>query len=786
MATHNGKEIGVTGTTKFDGIINEDYNSKLSGSNAIDTFDKMRKSDGTIRATIQAIQLPIRRANWYVKPANEEDEKAQEVADFVSRNLFDMMSITWDDFLRQALLSLPFGVMVFEKVFDFQQVDGKDRIVWKKFAPRLPKSIHKWETRTGETGIQQMAPDGRYIDIPIEKLLVFVNEKEGDNWWGISILRAAYKHWYFKNNYYKIDAIATERHGAGVPFAQYPDQVDDAELKALEKSLRRLRANEESFITYPEGYEVGFMKMEGKSVKEVDKMVAHHNREIVKSSLAQFLELGATEVGSRALSEDQTDLFLKSIEAVANNIADGVNKYAVKQLVDLNFNVDEYPKLDFTDIEKADVKSIAEAYGQLTQSGAIASQESDEQFFREMLSLPEKEEDRTPEVDQTDTEVEEEDIDEQIDSMEFKPGQSPSVKKKFKGHDQIKSEIYAEIEGKDVEDQVAYLNSEIDKVKTKKRTGKRLKRKSILSEVLKERERKLFQEHNDFKGWRPLTFAEQKVNLQGIQDKLDELIGNYAEKGSEIMNRERRRYIEELAVAVEAGDTAKIKSLDMRFGEEYTAALREFMDEAYIYGKNNAAREMGVPAPANDPRVVKNIDAAAANLTDEHRARLRTEAKTKLIEGVSKGASLSATIDAVDGKVADKIGDILHNTGGIVGGIHMNHGRRTAQVANSDNIYALQRSEVLDRKTCPYCLSVDGRIVEKGDPFAQNTIFHSNCRGIWVEILQDEEEKPSIDGIPKSLKDRFDGPVNDLRQPENPIPKEDGPAADFVKEQDDQ
>jgi hypothetical protein len=27
------------------------------------------------------------------------------------------------------------------------------------------------------------------------------------------------------------------------------------------------------------------------------------------------------------------------------------------------------------------------------------------------------------------------------------------------------------------------------------------------------------------------------------------------------------------------------------------------------------------------------------------------------------------------------------------------------------------------------CISVDGRIVEKDDPFAQNNIFHSNCRG---------------------------------------------------------
>jgi hypothetical protein len=60
--------------------------------------------------------------------------------------------------------------------------------------------------------------------------------------------------------------------------------------------------------------------------------------------------------------------------------------------------------------------------------------------------------------------------------------------------------------------------------------------------------------------------------------------------------------------------------------------------------------------------------------------------------------------------------------------------------------------------------SIDGRIVEKDDTFAQNTIFHSNCRSIWVAILKDEEELPSIGGIPGDA-------VNDLilTQPRNSI-----------------
>ena len=93
---------------------------------------------------------------------------------------------------------------------------------------------------------------------------------------------------------------------------------------------------------------------------------------------------------------------------------------------------------------------------------------------------------------------------------------------------------------------------------------------------------------------------------------------------------------------------------------------------------------------------------------------------------------------------------------------YVNHGRNVVHMINADKIYALQRSELLDSRTCNYFLSLDGRTIEKDDPFGRNTIFHSSCRGIWVSILMNEEEKPPIRGISQSLKDRFGDVVNDL------------------------
>src|SRR5690348_115645 len=105
--TKKGLEIGDTGTRILSGIISEEYNTKLLGINGVEVYDEMRKSDATVKAAVLATTLPIRAAEWYIEPARE-DATDIEIADFVSKALFEWQTIEWADLLRQALLSLPF------------------------------------------------------------------------------------------------------------------------------------------------------------------------------------------------------------------------------------------------------------------------------------------------------------------------------------------------------------------------------------------------------------------------------------------------------------------------------------------------------------------------------------------------------------------------------------------------------------------------------------------------------------------------------------------------------
>ena len=99
--------------------------------------------------------------------------------------------------------------------------------------------------------------------------------------------------------------------------------------------------------------------------------------------------------------------------------------------------------------------------------------------------------------------------------------------------------------------------------------------------------------------------------------------------------------------------------------------------------------------------------------------------------------------------------------------------------ANQFKIYALQRSELLDDKICNYCVSMDGRTVEPGDPITKHSQFHSRCRGIWVEIGIEETGKPIITGIPKYLRDKI-GSSNDSIQIPKAMPLSGSLAEEFV------
>lgn len=780
-----GMEIGDSGTEILQGIIREDFNPKLSESRAMKVYDEMRRTDSTVRATLSAVSLPISSANWFVQPATD-DAQDQEVADFVQSALMEWADDSFNDFMRHALLMLLFGVMAFEKVFTVREVEGKQMIVWKRIAPRLPKSIERWQTSDGGEGIEQRKVEGGIVSIPMDKLLVFVNEKEGDNWWGMSILRTAYQPWYIKQYMYKISAIAYERQGLGIPFAKLPQNASSRDIAKAEKLLREVRAHQHAYILEPHDMEFGFKDMQARNVMDPMPLINHHNREITKAMLAQFLELGAEGgSGSRALSEDHSELFLSAVDAVARNIADTFTKYAIKELVDLNFDdVQWYPKLTYTGVRKEDIESLAKAYKELTDAGGISPTENDEQFWRKKLNLPDK--DIGDQDDDTDTTppARAEDEDELIDELEMSDKRTAIKKKIFPERREIRGSVRTLLTScgsyeKAIE-KAKHLISAAEGVTTNKQFWSKVK--AELTFALADLRRQSFQEDNDFTSWRQLTFAERKVDFKSIQERLDDIEEKFRVEATEILERGADRYVKQLSQAILNEDEKAIENATLPVRGAYRAMIKRYLRDIYTFGKNGAAREMGREAPATPDATRRQIDITADTIVKDHIHAIETRAKTALVQAIRKPEPIEASenksraIGAIGAAVAAVIGSKVRHTAAIVMAGFVNFGRNDVFERYEDDIYALQWSAVLDGATCNLCLSLDARVFEKRDPIAQSAPVHSGCRCIIVEILKDEQDPPAIEGVPQSVRNRVGDETNDILQPKDPIVKKDSSA----------
>lgn len=393
-------ELGSAGNTVFGSWIQDDYNPKLFGLRGIQTYDRMRKSDGQVRATMRLVKSPLLSAQWYIEPYSQ-DQPDLDVAEAVEWALFEGTSRTWIQTLSESLLMLDYGYYVFEKVWKTVRwtpsragANVKTLVTWKKFAPRHPRTIAGWNFDANggiDSIVHRVSNSAGTIDtvIPINKLLIFTHDEEANDPQGISILRSAYKHWYIKEGLYKVDAIQKERHAIGIPYARLPQGFTEKDKTLANEMTRNLRTNEQSRVTIPPMFEVGFLKPEGQLV-DVLKSIDHHNHQISNNVLASFLDLGASNSGSRAVGDVQSDIFLKALRYLGDVVRGNFNLFAIPEFCNYNFTgIKGYPKLRVRRIgENVDNRALSVALANLSKSGYISPDTEMEAFLRDVYDLP--------------------------------------------------------------------------------------------------------------------------------------------------------------------------------------------------------------------------------------------------------------------------------------------------------------------------------------------------------------------------------------------------------------
>lgn len=377
----------------------------------LDVYDAMRRQDGQIISVLRAVQLPIRRTAWRIDPAGA----SPEVVRFVAANLGLPVvgqkpaplprvggRFSWSEHLALALTSLVFGHSYFEQVYRIERDERGVLRAWlRKLEWRPPKTISKIDVASdgGLIAIEQGAIGTGKHRMEVDRLVCYVNDREGGNWLGQSLLRPAYKFWLLKDRMLRVQAQAVDRNGMGVPVyttSEVPDAYEaeehakrqDDEVEKGLKIAQAFRSGRTAGASIPHGAEIKLLGVEGQ-LPDADKPIRYYDEQIARAVLAHFLNLG-TETGSWALGSTFADFFTLSLQTVALSIADTATQHIVEDLVEINFGPDEpAPRITFDEIGSQQ-RITAEAIKALVDAGVIKTDEDLERFVRQLYSLPDK------------------------------------------------------------------------------------------------------------------------------------------------------------------------------------------------------------------------------------------------------------------------------------------------------------------------------------------------------------------------------------------------------------
>lgn len=383
----NHTELGKTGLSQFSGQIQEDFLRELRGKEAYKRYNEMRLNSPIIAALLFAYEMAIRKVKWSFT-SDEENDPRIELLDRAR----DAMSLSWNDHITEALTMLPFGYSIFEIVY--QRVGSE--VLWRKFAPRGQDTVYQWgfDEAGGLTGFTQLtSPTYKPTFLPVERLILYRTRIERGNPEGRSMLRSAWIPYYYAKHIQQIEAIGIERDLAGLPHIEMPegaivDEGANSDLSKAQKMVRNVRNDEQAGIVTPFGWKFQLVSTGGSRQFDTDKIVRRYESRMLMSALAQFLQLGQDNVGSLALSKDQTDFFNMSVNTIADILSETFTKYAIPRLLRLNGYNPEGVRLEHTLAGDVDVTMLMDSLQKI--GGMVTIDANDEVWLRGVLGMPEK------------------------------------------------------------------------------------------------------------------------------------------------------------------------------------------------------------------------------------------------------------------------------------------------------------------------------------------------------------------------------------------------------------
>lgn len=731
-------EVGSTGTEIYSGYISEEYLSELRGEEWADKVDMMRRSDPNVKMILGALKSPIKSSNWYFKKL-EDTPMAEMQKKLLEKALFEDINKSFTKFIGEALSCLDFGYSLFEITYqpkmDDKEIGSYNTL--KSLAWRSQRTIQTWNILNDGTLISvsqwSFGDVGRTVDLDSRFLLHFAPEQEGDNFEGVSVLRACYGNWLRKNMYLKLLAAGMEKYAIPTPVMKIPEGKDGSpEFRNALNALKCYVSNQSNYMTIPAGWELEFNNVNF-DAETIVTAIDFENKEMVKSILASFLLLGQNGTGSHALSSTLSDFFGQSVTYIADHLIEQITRKVIQPLVAMNFGEEKLQvELVCDGLEDKATNEWANMIKALSDGGLIKVDTSLEEFIREKYKLPEK------------------DIVQPVAEPSVTPEQTPppiapklAEKKKPKGskndkeaalikktsdllkqagsgflHDfkqkYIKSVLSAKSKANSVNEVKAPINANVPSISAYINTLKAISSYTAI-------EANDIQEKNFNKKTKKLAeFNLANTKLKRVEDAVDELTVALKQLSEAVTKEE---------IAQATYNLGRISDkVNLIFGDYLTFEQKQ---------KIAAKSEVFAETQKND--VIKAIDLqyqSSLNYADDDQLEQdMDDAASKKIDDqlVNAGADVQAST-TVNDSLQDAAQQWSEETG--------------------DQIVSWTFIAVDDDVTTDICRELNGMTLAEGDPNVDkySPPLHFNCRSYLRVNTSSMKDNPEITGIPKLSK----------------------------------
>ena len=413
-------EIGDTGLKRAAGNIDEEFLPALRGRKAVKVFKEMSLNDPTVGALLFAIEQLLRQVEWTVV-IDDQTPEGQEAVEFVEGCMEDM-SHTWDDMVAEALSFIVYGwswhEIVYKKRVGPWETDPTKRskftdgrFGWRKIPIRSQETLLRWvfdEDGGIKAMIQMPPPTYSQRTIPIDRSLLFRARVAKGNPEGVSLLRTAYRPWFFKKRLEEFEAIGVERDLAGMPVARVPSDFFKAPkgsdknktFLAFKKMVQNVRRDEHEGLVIPREidpetkqdlFDFELMSSGGARTFDTNALIQRYEQRILGAVLADWIMLGQTQTGSYAMHVDKTGVFRSALNTLAEIIADTFNRHAIPRLFAANgWKLETLPKIKPSNVDPPNLAELAQFMQSMAGLGMSFFPDPDlEKYLRATAHLPE-------------------------------------------------------------------------------------------------------------------------------------------------------------------------------------------------------------------------------------------------------------------------------------------------------------------------------------------------------------------------------------------------------------